>query len=433
MQNDNQASNDTERLKQELQLDRTTKSKKWRWALTVLFAAAVVYGFWLYVQSTPTSGQPIYELGKASKGDIRVTVSATGTLQPTNEVEVGSELSGKIDEVLVDYNDRVEVGQLLAKLNTDKLQAQVLQSKASLKVAEAGVLEAQATLQEAEAQYQRLQNIRKMSAGKLPSQADLLAAQASMQRARAATQTAAAQVEQAKASLEQYLTDIKKSAIVSPINGIVLIRSIEVGQTVAASMTAPVLFTLAEDLTKMELQVDVDEADVGLVDAGQRASFTVDAYPNQKFPATIKQVRFGSESTDGVVTYTTLLEVDNPDLKLRPGMTATSDILVKERLNTLMIPIAATRFTPELLGNGQEVQDKSVLDSLMPRPRSRSNMTVKKESVPQGYQRVWRLNQGLPEALLVKTGESSGRMVEVLEGELAEGDELIVGVEVPLQ
>ena len=424
--------NQTEQLKKELQLDKKPRPKWLTWLFIALLLIAGLIGAWFY--STGSAVQkPIYSLGKVSQGDIRVTVTATGTLQPTNEVEVGSELSGTIDQVLVDYNDRVHVGQLLAHLNTEKLQAQVLQSKAALQVAKAGVLEAEATLQEAQAQHQRLLKVRKMSDGKLPAQADMIAAEASLKRAKAAKQTSQAQVEQAKASLEQNLTDIAKADIVSPIDGIVLIRSIEVGQTVAASMTAPVLFTLAEDLSQMELQVDVDEADVGLVESGQKATFTVDAYPNQQFPATIKQVRYGAQSTDGVVTYTTLLTVDNPKLQLRPCMTATSEILVKERNNVVLIPIAALRFTPELLGNGTEVQSQSLIDSLTPRPRRREAMTVKKEELPQGMQQVWQLVDGQPQALLIRTGESSGKMVEVLESDLAAGDSLIVGVEVPLK
>ncbi|MBF6057064.1 efflux RND transporter periplasmic adaptor subunit [Thiomicrorhabdus heinhorstiae] len=427
-----QTNNETDRLKQELSLDKKPKARIWRWLVLLIVLAAAGYAVWYFFLSSP-SNKAVYDIGKASTGDIRVTVSATGTLQPTNEVEVGSELSGTIDEVLVDYNDKVEVGQLLARLNTDKLQAQVLQSKAALQVAEAGVLEADATLKESIAQYDRLKEVRKMSGGKLPSKADLIAAEATMKRAKAAKQTAKAQVEQAKASLEQYLTDISKAKIVSPINGIVLIRSIEVGQTVAASMTAPVLFTLAEDLTKMELQVDVDEADVGLVEAGQNATFTVDAYPNQNFPAKIKQVRYGAESSDGVVTYTTLLEVDNPEVKLRPGMTATADILVKEKSGILMIPVAALRFTPELLNNGTQQTEKSVIQSLMPRPGRSNGVTIKKEAVENGYQRVWKLVNGQPQPLLIKIGESSGSKVEVVEGDLKAGDELIVGVEVSLK
>ncbi|WP_319381851.1 biotin/lipoyl-binding protein [Thiomicrorhabdus sp.] len=214
-----QTNNETDRLKQELKLDKKPKVRIWRWILLALVLAIGGYVVWQFALSAP-AGKPVFDTGKAETGDIRVTVSATGTLQPTNEVEVGSELSGTIDEVLVDYNDKVQVGQLLAKLNTDKLQAQVLQSKAALQVAEAGVLEAEATLKEAVAQYDRLLEVRKMSGGKLPSKADLIAAEATMKRAKAAGQTAKAQVEQAKASLEQNLTDISKARIVSPIDGI---------------------------------------------------------------------------------------------------------------------------------------------------------------------------------------------------------------------
>lgn len=424
--------NDMDDLKQQLNLDKSPSAKWWRWLILFVLLLAGGYAAWCFTLAKPSAG-PVYDTGKVTIGDIRATVSATGTLQPTNEVEVGSELSGTIDEVLVDYNDEVKVGQLLAKLNTDKLEAQVLQSRAALQVAEAGVLEAEATLQESLAQNARLENIRKLTDGKLPSKADLISAEASMKRAKAAKQTAIAQVDQAKASLEQNLTDIAKAKIVSPINGIVLIRSIEVGQTVAASMTAPILFTLAEDLTKMELQVDVDEADVGQVEAGQKATFTVDAYPNQKFPAKIKQVRYGAETTDGVVTYTTLLEVANPNMKLRPGMTATADILVKEKNGIMMVPVAALRFTPELLGNESDKAEKSVMESLMPRPRRRSGMSIKKETVEAGYHRIWRLVNGQPQPLLIQTGESSGRMIEVTEGDLQVDDEVIIGVEVPLQ
>ncbi|WP_040726930.1 efflux RND transporter periplasmic adaptor subunit [Thiomicrorhabdus sp. Kp2] len=371
---------------------------------------------------------PIYKMGNVSRGDIRATVSTTGTIQPTNEVEVGSELSGTVDEVLVDYNSPVKKGQLLARLNTDKLKAQVLQTRAALKVAKAGVIEAEASLQEANAEYERLVEVRKLSGGKLPSKADFISANAAKERAQATKTTAEAQVEQAQANLDQNLTDLSKANIVSPINGIVLERSIEPGQTVAATMSAPVLFTLAEDLTKMELEADVDEADVGQVAEGQTATFTVDAYPNQEFPAIIKQVRYGSETTDGVVTYTSLLEVSNQDLKLRPGMTATANILVKEKKDVLKIPIGALRFTPELIGQAKE--SKSIIESLSFRPPSSKGEIIKVE-VENGYKKVWQLVNGKLESIKIKVGDSDGGLIEVTEGDLKEGEEIITGVEVP--
>lgn len=404
------------------------------WMKVVLVMAVVVIGIALWYIFQPSgSKQPIYQLGQVIKGDIRAKVSATGTLQPTNEIEVGSELSGTIDHVYVDYNDVVKKGQLLAELNTEKLTAQVLQSKAALQVAKAGVLEAEATLEEAIAQFDRMENIRKMTDGKLPSKADFISAEATKKRAQAAKTTALAEVKQAEATLEQDLTDLSKAKVHSPINGIVLDRSIEPGQTVAATMEAPVLFTLAEDLTKMELQVDVDEADVGQVKDGQNASFTVDAYPDVAFPALIRQVRYGSETTDGVVTYTTLLEVNNTDMKLRPGMTATADILVKEKLDVLMIPLAALRFTPALMGDNSQKEEKSLIESLIPRPPKRKNMTMSQPEMKDGKRQVWQLIKGQLESVMIKTGDTSGDMVEVLEGNLKQGDQVVVGVEVPLK
>lgn len=398
--------------------------------LLVMAALYLGWKWWMPAQTNTT----VFKTAKAEKGDILATVSATGTLQPTNEVDVGSELSGTIDKVFVDYNDQVKKGQLLAQLNTDKLNAQVLQTKAALAVANAGVIEAQATLEESDAQLKRLEHVRKLTNGKLPSQADFISAEAAQKRAMAAKNTSIAKVEQAQANLDQNLTDLSKTKIISPIDGVVLVRSIEPGQTVAAAMSAPVLFTLAQDLTSMELQVDVDEADVGQVKAGQKATFTVDAYPNHLFPAVIKQVRYGAQTTDGVVTYTTLLEVHNPDLKLRPGMTATAEILVKEKRDVLTVPIAATRFTPEILGEQTPVKKTSIMDSLMPGPgRIRHSLNIKAEKVKKGYARVWKLINNQPEPILVKTGESNGNRIEVIEGDIKPGDAVITGAEVRLK
>lgn len=423
---------DTETIKKELKIQDTPYKKPLRWAGMLLALTAMVIA--INVMLKPDDVKTvIYQTKTVSYGDIRTTVSATGTLQPTNEVDVGSELSGTIEKVLVDYNDKVTQGQLLAQLNTDKLSAQILQAKANLQVAVAGVHEAEAALEDANANYNRLVNMRKISENQLPSEAELITALATKNKALAAKEAALAQVSQAQASLEQNQTEIAKAQIHSPINGIVLIRSIEEGQTVAATMSAPVLFTLAEDLTQMELQVDVDEADVGQVQAGQPATFTVDAYPNIEFPAVIKQVRFGAETTSGVVTYKTLLAVENPDLKLRPGMTATSEILVKNKEDVLLIPLSALRFTPSLIDSGEEESDTSIIDSLTPGPPKSNNKIIKKQKSEDGYQTIWRLVDNTPEAVKIKTGDISVDSAEVLEGDIQEGDEVIIGVEVPLK
>ena len=252
-------------------------------------------------------------------GSLTVTVTATGNLEPTNQVDVGSEVSGLVEAVFVDDNDRVTVNQVLARLDISKLEDAVVNNRAALASAEARVLQATASVTEARANLTRLQRVAELSGGKVPSQAELETAEASLARAEADEASARATVEQARASLSSAETSLAKASIRSPINGVVLARQVEPGQTVAASFQAPVLFTLAEDLSSMELEVDVDEADVGQVRAGQKAVFTVDAYPNRQFPATIVRVDFGSQVTDGVVSYATVLRVDNDDLRLRPG------------------------------------------------------------------------------------------------------------------
>jgi HlyD family secretion protein len=241
-------------------------------------AAAILASGFLWV--TRNGAQTYeYKTQNAKRGDLVVTVSATGNLAPINQVDVGSELSGIIRAVEADYNSTVKKDQILARLDTDKLEAQVLQSRANLKSARSKVLQARATLTESRSALERLQKVHDLSSGKVPSKNDLDAAEAAFERAVADVASTEAQVAQAEATLKANETDLGKAIIRSPINGIVLTRSVEAGQTVAASLEAPVMFTLAEDLRQMELQVGVDEADVGSVSAGQIATFTVDAYP----------------------------------------------------------------------------------------------------------------------------------------------------------
>ena len=291
--------------------------------------------------------QPVkYTTQAARRGNLVVVVSATGTLEPVKKVDVGIEVSGTISKVEADYNDQVKVGQVLARLDTSRLEAQAQQNEAALQAAQAKVVQAQASVEEAQAQLARLNRVKELSGGKMPSQTDLDAAKANLARYKADEASAKASVAQAQAALNVNRTDLTKAVITSPINGVVLKRSVEPGQTVAATFQSPTLFTLAEDLTQMELQVDVDEADVGQVREGQEATFTVDAYPDRTFPARITQVRYGSQTVEGVVTYKTVLKVDNSSLALRPGMTATAVITVNKRGNVILVPNAAMRFVP---------------------------------------------------------------------------------------
>lgn len=397
-------------------------------AMAGLLALGGLALFW-WQRDTPAA-TPRYKTQAVRRGDLKVVVTATGNLAPVNQVQVGSELSGIVKSVAADYNDHVRVGQVLARLDTSKLAAQVLQSRAGLEAARAKVLQTKATVAETTRNLERLQAVFEMSQGKAVSRHDLEAAQAALDRAQADQAGAEATISQTEAVLKAIETDLAKTTIQSPINGVVLTRSVEPGQTVAASLQAPVLFTLAEDLAKMELHVDVDEADVGQVLTGQFATFTVAAYPERTFPARISQVRYGAKTVDGVVTYETLLAVDNSDLSLRPGMTATANITVQELHDALLVPNAALRFVPPAKiegGNKNNRSDASVLSRLFPRPRR--DPPVRKEINNKGgkrAQKVWVAREGNLVQVPVTVGASDGTSTEVLEGDLQPGQEVVV-------
>jgi len=318
----------------------------------------------------------------------------------------------------------VTVGQVLAKLDTSRIDAEVLQAKATLASARAKVLQAAATVKEARNQLSRLQEVRRLSDARAVSQQDVDSAEAILDRAVADQASATAGVDLAKAALESILTELSKTVIRSPINGIVLTRSVEPGQTVAASLQAPVLFTLAEDLTKMELHVDVDEADVAQVREGQGATFTVDAYTDRTFPAKITQVRYGSKTVDGVVTYETVLNVDNTDLSLRPGMTATADIVVKKIDNAILVANAVLRFMPPRTEETTESSRRGFMKLFPSRPRPSKQREAVHPTI--NHQLVWTQNNGQLVSIAVVTGESDGSMTEIKSGDVAIGMALVV-------
>lgn len=374
----------------------------------------------------------LYETEQVEKGELIVTVSATGSLEPRNQVDVGSELSGIVKTVEVDFNDHVTKGQILATIDPSKLEAQVKQSKASLESANAKVLDAEATLAEMQSELKRLLHVWELSGKKIPSQNEIDSAEAAVKRANASLASAKAQVSQAKATLEANSTDLDKMVIKSPINGIVLNRDIEPGQTVAASFQAPVLFTLAEDLTQMELRVAIDEADVGLVKNGQDATFTVDAYLERTFNAKILQVKFGSSASEGVVTYETRLTVDNKDLSLRPGMTATAEIIVDNIKDTILVPNASLRFEPPFIKEGVDTRtgNRGFMSNLMPGPprrfRNTGNQPEKKET---SSKKVWILKDNNPVQVEITTGSTDGNYTQVISGQIEPGMSIITGME----
>lgn len=390
-----------------------SRRRWWFWGIGV--ALLVVLGVVLMGRQNQTANRR-YVSEDATIGKLVVTVSATGTLQPTKSVDVGSELSGTLATVLVDENDQVKKGQLLAQLDTAKLKDAVAKSDAALAAARASVAQAQATVAESRASFSRMKQVSELSGGKVPARTEMESAEATLQRAVANQASARAAVVQAEAALKTDQTNLAKATIRSPVDGVVLTRKVEPGQTVVAAMTIPVLFTLAEDLTRMELQVQVDEADVGTVKLGQPASFTVAAWPGRNFPAAIKRVGLGSTTTDNVVTYKTVLTVSNDDLALRPGMTATATIVTAQRDNALLVPNAALRFT---LPKSTQASERSVVSSLLPRPPSEpKRQTV---SPTAGTTQLWVLDNGAPKAVPVKTGVSNGRFTEIVGGELKAG------------
>jgi HlyD family secretion protein len=401
---------------------RSGKRRKWIILVVLLVLGGLTGVLVLRNMAPPAAAQ--YRTQRVEQGDLTVTVSATGNLEPTNQVDVGSELSGIIRQVLGAENDRVAVDQVLARLDTSKLEAQHAKNKAELAAARARVLQAQATTREAENNLARLRHVRELSRNKVPSPYDIDAAEAALSRARADEASAKAAVAQAQATLKGTETDLYKSVIRSPINGVVLSRSVEPGQTVAASLQAPVLFTLAEDLAQMELNVDVDEADVGQVEKGQEATFVVDAYPDRRFAARITRVAYGSDTTEGVVTYETILKVDNQDLSLRPGMTATADIVVQKVEDAVLIPNGALRFTPSVAE--EEASRRSLVYSLMPRPPRRKSPRGEEGPSQGNERRIWILQDNQPRAVTIQVGASDGVKTQVVGDDLSPGMEVIL-------
>jgi HlyD family secretion protein len=403
-----------------LELDRPTGARRWRGALAVaLLVAMTGAAGWTVLQDRNGGSAQPYLTTPARHGPLVVSVIATGSIQPTNQVDVSSELSGTIRRILVDYNSVVAEGQVLAELDTDKLRATVEHSRAAMAAARAGVVEARATVIEKTADLRRKQQL---AADKVASRQDLDAARAAAARAEAALASAEAQVEVARSQLTIDETNLTKASIRSPISGVVLQRNASIGQTVASSFQAPILFSIAEDLRQMELQVDIDEADVGKVAEGQGASFSVDAYPDRKFPATIRQLRFASQTSAGVVTYKAVLAIDNALLLLRPGMTATADITVQRVDDALLIPNAALRFTPPQ-PDEPSAQNTSFLTSLLPHPPA-----FRQPSRPEdahGQRKVWVLRDGVATPVMLVAGASDGQNTQVSGGGLADGDAVI--------
>ena len=385
---------------------------KRRIAIIATISVLVVgVGVWLWFRDG--NGNNKYKTAPVEKGDIVQTVKATGNIQPIDQVEVGSQVSGRIIKLYADFNSPVKKGELIAQIDPVPFQARVAQDRASLKQCQAQVEEASAKLKQAETELKRDQDL---AARNLVSQSDLDASVANRDSLAAQLKLAKAQLEQSRATLEISQTDLEYTSIRSPVDGVVIARNVNEGQAVVASLSVQTIFVIATDLSKVEVEADVPEADVGKIAAGQPVSFTVDAFPDETFNGTVTQVRIAATTVQNVVTYPVIISADNSGKKLFPGMTANVSIEVDRHAQVLKVPNAALRFKPESVMAAQK-QEAS---------RENKNDSSEKHSTPEPE--VWIISDGELKAVSITTGINDGSFTEILKGDIKEGQEVITGI-----
>ena len=393
----------------------------------ILVLAGTGYGFWRWGSRPKESA---YVTMPVQRGNVTQVVSSTGTLQAVITVLVGSQISGTIDKLFADFNTKVKAGEVVAQLNQDKFKAAVDQARANLLAAESNLAKAKVSVVDAQRTLERNRELRKRD---LMPQSELDAAQTAYDAALAQLEVNKAQSAQAQAGLNQATVDLNNTVIRSPVDGIVISRNVDVGQTVAASLQAPTLFTIANDLAKMEVHTNVDEADVGNVTEGQEVSFTVDAFPARRFKGRVHQVRNAPTVVQNVVTYDAVVRIDNKELLLKPGMTANVQFLVNRSENVLTIPNMAIRFKPP--------EQKDEAQELLRREQTRAAPTIgarKTSRSPggggggggRGGRRItlYVLSAGKAEPVEVQLGITDGSKTEVRDGELKENDPVIIGL-----
>ncbi len=400
--------------------NKNSKKKYFFIIFIILLLIAGVYYFFFANQSKKEEVN-LYNTKKVTRGDLSVIVSATGTLNPTNSVEIGVEVSGTIKEIYVDFNDEVEVGQLLAILDTRKLQSEVDGQTASLGISKANLKESEVNLRNKKSVYDRTLKMYNSSGGKYPSINELDDAKFAYESSVSSFEAAKAKVEQSSFSLNTAKQNLDKAYVKSSIKGIVLNRAVEVGQTLAASMNAPKLFTLAKDLTQMDLIVSIDESDVADIKKDLDVTFAVDAYPNKNFKGKIKQVRLNPVTVNGVVTYETVVGVNNEELLLRPGMTATAQINTKQSFDKLMIPNGALRFKPKI----QSEQKANTMNLVQP-PRRVAGENASKDLSKKEFTPIYVLENNQPKRVMVKILETDGKVTTIESNDLKVDDELII-------
>lgn len=410
--------------------------KFWLPALILIVVALIIW------RATAEAPKPEYITTPVTQASLALSVTATGNLRPTNQVEVGAEVTGPLDSVLVDVNDRVTKGQVIAVINTEIIDQQIAQSRANVGAARAALGQAQATFDIDTVQLKRLEEVRRLSGGRVPSQIELEQAQAAVKRDRATLASARANIEAAEASLKANLTTRSRAVIRAPVTGVVLARRVEPGQTVVASFNTVTLFVIAEDLSEMQLRVAIDEADVGQVKPGQKATFTVDAYPGKRFPATLQRVDLASKNTvegssgssgaatsatgGSVVSYEARLDVRNPEGLLRPGMTATATIETQNTGPALLVPNAALRFRPD---------EKAKEEGGVFQPQFGLEDGKQQATIGEGSRQQVQVLQddGTLKAIEVITGRSDGRLTVVRGSGLKAGMKVVTGVKAAAQ
>jgi len=414
-------------------------------AILVVIAGVVLV---LFLFSRNKNDISKYEKKAIDKGNIEALVITTGSLNPVTTVDVGSQVSGRIDKLYVDYNSQVKEGQVIAELDQSQFITQVKQNEANYQSAEASLEKAKITLENTKKKYDRALNLFEKD---LISFEEKETIETQYYSARADIQSSEARLEQAESQLDSSKVDLTYTIIRSPIEGIVINRRVNIGQTVAASFQAPVLFQIANDLSKMQVECSVDEADIGKVKEGQKVRFTVDAFPDENFTGKVSQVRYSPEIVQNVVTYTTIVEVNNPEMKLRPGMTATASVVTGEAKNVLRVPNSALRFNPSL--SPEEMRE--LMESMRQEMRERRGGSSQPEGTRPGggaqrpgsgqhasgmrgfglqgaqmrnFARVWMEDEnGKLKMAFVRTGVTDNSYTEVVSGNLKEGQLVITG------
>lgn len=360
--------------------------------LVLIITSFLIFGIFL----KNSNSKPKYELSKIEKRTITQRVEASGTINPVNTVSIGSQVSGMIKEIYVDYNSQVKKGQLLAQIDTSLFQAQVDEAKGKLNAAKAEYQNTKSTLTYNKANYERYKNLYQKN---YVSKDEMELAKSTYYSSQAQLKAKQASINQYSATLQTNLTNLRYTKIISPVDGVVVSREVDVGQTVAASFTTPELFTVAQDLKEMQIEVSVSEADIGKVKNGQKVEYTLDGYPNEIFAGTVSQVRLASTTVSNVVTYTVIVTVENESEILKPGMSANVEIITNKKENILCANNSAMRFTPTEVTGGKKYKEQG----------------------------IWLLRDNQPIRINISTGITDSEVTEIISKEIKEGENVIIG------